>query len=47
MDARVMTWYLGPVVLLALVVNLARWLGARRLDAFAARARRRTALGSV
>ena len=47
MDARVVTWYLGPVVLLALVVNLARWLGARRLDAFAARARRRAALGSV
>ncbi|WP_156023144.1 hypothetical protein [Terracoccus sp. 273MFTsu3.1] len=47
MDARVITWYLGPVVLLALVVNLARWLGARRLDAFAARARRRAALGSV
>lgn len=47
MDARVITWFLGPVVLLAVVVNVARWFGARRLDAFASRARRRAALGSV
>jgi hypothetical protein len=47
MDARVVSWYLGPVVLLALVVDLARWLGSRRLDAFASRARRRATLGSV
>lgn len=47
MDARVITWFLGPVVLLALVVNLARWFGARRLDPFAGRARRRAALGSL
>jgi hypothetical protein len=47
MDARVITWFLGPVVLLAVVVNLARWVGAGRLDAFASRARRRATLGSV
>src|SRR6476619_3984719 len=47
MDARVITWFLGPVVLLAVVVNLARWVGARRLDAFASRTRRRATLGSV
>ncbi|MER7072701.1 hypothetical protein [Terrabacter sp. NPDC000476] len=47
MDARVITWFLGPVVLLALVVNAARWVGARRLDPFAGRARRRAALGSL
>ena len=47
MDARVVTWYVGPVVLLAVVINVARWLSARRLDAFASRARRRATLGSV
>ncbi|HSU74092.1 MAG TPA: hypothetical protein VLI66_04085 [Terrabacter sp.] len=47
MDARVITWFLGPVVLLAVVVNGARWFGARRLDSFASRARRRAALASL
>ncbi|GAA2017021.1 hypothetical protein GCM10009740_00420 [Terrabacter terrae] len=47
MDARVITWFLGPMVLLAMIVNGARWFGARRLDAFASRARRRAALASL
>lgn len=47
MDARVLTGFVGPVLLIALLVNVVRWVAARPLDGLAGSARARSTLTSL
>ncbi|MDV3222673.1 hypothetical protein [Intrasporangium sp.] len=42
MDARLLTGFVGPVLVIALLVNVVRWVAARPLDGLAGSARARS-----